>query len=93
MKKIRIIHEYYTSTEDFVTLPEGKTIQDIAIMYVKWGTAFISFNDGTYHEEVLTADILERVDYKHPFAMKVHPVGADDVPDESQNWADKFVPL
>ena len=49
--KIRVdtIYEVWTLTE--VELPEGKTIDDINNIYMKWGTGHIEFKDGTTLKE------------------------------------------
>ncbi len=53
--RVDTIYEVWTLTRD-VELPEGKTVDDIKDIHMKWGEGDIEFKDGTTLEGYFVED-------------------------------------
>ncbi|MDZ7823096.1 MAG: hypothetical protein U5K75_03000 [Ahrensia sp.] len=56
-------------------LPEGKTWHDVESYGVKWSTIYITFKDGTQHEDTLYFDIaVDNLDTKRPTSISIEQI-------------------
>lgn len=81
--KIAIEQTYDWHGYGVVDLPEGKTEKDIKYVDVKWGTAYVVFNDGTRIEAELPSLGSDQVDWRRPKKVTVFHTDDEGDPD----WA------
>ena len=71
---------YYAGTMGFVTLPDGKTWEDVSEWFVKWDKIYIEFEDNTKFECELDSETLNIIDWKRPIDQSVYTVDEDGEP-------------
>jgi hypothetical protein len=80
--KYAISASYYAGTMGDVTLPDGKTWDDISDWFIKWDTIYIEFEDGTKYKQELNSETLNIVDWKRPINCMAYETDKDGEP----NW-------
>lgn len=77
-KTYTIAATYYAGTEANVTLPDGKTWDDVEFWYVKWDTIHIKFRGSEeYFDAELNSDGMDSIDWKRPVNATVFSVDAE----------------
>ena len=72
--KVAVELLYTASSHTVVDLPEGKTWNDVADLYVKWGTVRIRFNGSDDYQDFESNEVtLDSVDFKYPDRTMVWP--------------------
>ena len=67
--RMRVYTEYKVFTVTDVDLPEGKTVDDINDIYMKWGEGDVEFKDGTTLEEYFKEDEIHHEFFKRPVEL------------------------
>jgi hypothetical protein len=80
--KYAISASYYASTMGTVTLPDGKTWDDVSDWWIKWDDIYIEFKDGTKYGQGLNSEEHNIVDWKRPIDSMVYSTDENGEP----NW-------
>ena len=65
---------YYAGTVGFVTLPDGKTWEDVSEWFVKWDRIYIEFKDNTTWSCELNSETMDTINWKRPRDVSVYTV-------------------
>ena len=72
MTKIAVELSYTACTQAILELPEGKTWDDVADCYAKWGTLYVQFKGATDYQEFDCGYIdVANIDTKYPDHVRV----------------------
>ena len=71
---------YYADVVGFVTLPNGKTWEDVSEWFIKWDRIYIEFKDTTTWSCELNSETHEIIDWKRPREQSVYAVDKDGEP-------------
>lgn len=90
ISRFNVRHSYNVTMTEMVELPEGKTTDDIDTCYVKYGTFFCSFKDGTEFEEDIFDSDLGEYDYKRPHTVEIVECDSDGNDISNNDYAEVF---
>ena len=78
MPKLILVTYHTIAASGDIELPEGKGVEDIEDVFVKWGDVTITFKDGSTHTVADATEVeTDSVDWKRPISV--------DLMDESYN--------
>ena len=78
--KYAINASYDASVVGFVTLPNGKTWEDVSEWFIKWDRIYIEFKNNTTWSCELNSETNEIIDWKRPQEQSVYAVDKDGEP-------------
>lgn len=78
--KVAIEVSYTMANYTVFDLPEGKTLDDVKDYHVRWGTLFLTFDDGSKLQLETNEATLDNVDFKFPDRATFFPVDEDGYP-------------
>ena len=79
MTSYAIESRYFCCANGVVDFPDGKSWSDVKYWYVKYGSFFATFNDGTSVE--IHIDEEQETDWKRPVSTNIYPVSDEGWPD------------
>lgn len=80
LTKFHVTCWYLIASNCCITLPVGKTTDDIAECYIRYGSFRCTFKDGSEWEQDMGDAEIGSIDFKYPREVDISEVGNDETP-------------